>query len=72
MTVGDQIQDASSKCAPETPVNCTQVNAGQAVLILEAMKMRNVLYSAAKGVVKELCVPVGESVDDGATLVVFE
>lgn len=48
------------------------VNAGQAVLILEAMKMRNVLYAAAKGVVKEVCVPVGESVDDGATLVLFQ
>ena len=49
-----------------------QVSAGQAVIILEAMKMRNVLYAAARGVVKEMCVPVGESVDDGATLVIFE
>jgi propionyl-CoA carboxylase alpha chain len=48
------------------------VNAGQACLILEAMKMRNVLYAVAGGKVKEMCVPVGESVDDGATLIVFE
>jgi len=49
-----------------------RVNTGQAVLILEAMKMRNVLYAQSNGKVKEVCVPVGESVDDGATLVILE
>ena len=36
------------------------------------MKMRNVLYAQAGGKVKEVCVPVGESVDDGATLIILE
>jgi propionyl-CoA carboxylase alpha chain len=49
-----------------------RVNSGQAVVILEAMKMRNVLYAQAGGKVKEVCVPVGESVDDGATLIILE
>jgi propionyl-CoA carboxylase alpha chain len=48
------------------------INSGQAVVVLEAMKMRNVLYAGVTGKVKEVCVPVGESVDDGATLITFE
>lgn len=49
-----------------------KVKAGQPVIILEAMKMQNVLHASSDGIVKEVLIPVGENVDDGATLILWE
>lgn len=47
------------------------VNAGDALLILEAMKMENVLKSPAPGVVKSVKVKKGDSVEKGQILIEF-
>ena len=48
------------------------VQEGQPVLILEAMKMENVIKSPAPGIVREIPVDVGSPVEKGQVLVVFE
>ena len=49
-----------------------QVDAGQGVVIIEAMKMQNELKSPKKGVVKKLHAPEGVLVEAGQTLVEIE
>ena len=48
------------------------IKKGQKVLILEAMKMENVINSDRDGVVKEIKVNQGDSVLEGADLVIIE
>lgn len=48
------------------------VEKGDGILILEAMKMENVIKSPSDGVVKKIHVNQGASVDKGALLVSFE
>lgn len=48
------------------------VKAGQRVLTLEAMKMENEIHASVDGVVKELCCKEGDSVNQGALLVILE
>jgi biotin carboxyl carrier protein len=48
------------------------VQAGEAVVIMEAMKMRNELTSEVAGVVKSVAVAVGDKVDSQAALVTIE
>ena len=45
------------------------VRKGAGLLILEAMKMENEIQSPADGVVEELFVEAGQTVDGGAELV---
>jgi biotin carboxyl carrier protein len=47
------------------------VKSGQVLLILEAMKMENEIYSRSSGVVKEIRVKEGDFVQPGATLVLI-
>jgi biotin carboxyl carrier protein len=47
------------------------VNAGDALLILEAMKMENILKSPGAGIVKSLKVKKGDSVEKGQILLEF-
>jgi biotin carboxyl carrier protein len=47
------------------------VKQGDALLILEAMKMENILKSPGEGVVKNLKVKKGDSVEKGQVLVEF-
>ena len=47
------------------------VKSGQVLLILEAMKMENEIYSGSSGVVKEIRVKEGDFVQPGATLIVI-
>jgi biotin carboxyl carrier protein len=47
------------------------VKTGDPLLILEAMKMENVLKSPADGIVKNVRVKKGDSVERGHTLVEF-
>jgi biotin carboxyl carrier protein len=47
------------------------VNAGDALLILEAMKMENILKSPGGGVVKSIKVRKGDSVEKGQVLIEF-
>lgn len=47
------------------------VNAGDPLLILEAMKMENVLKSPGAGVVKSVKVKKGDSVEKGQSLIEF-
>jgi biotin carboxyl carrier protein len=55
------------------PVEIGQnVNAGQPVLILEAMKMENDLTAPISGIVKEVHARKGQAVEQGAMLVVIE
>jgi biotin carboxyl carrier protein len=48
------------------------VQAGEPVVIMEAMKMRNELTSDVTGVVKSIAVNVGDKVDSQAALVTIE
>ena len=49
-----------------------RVNAGEPVVIMEAMKMRNELTSDVSGVVKAVAVKVGDKVESQTTLVTIE
>ncbi len=49
-----------------------RVNAGEPVVIMEAMKMRNELTSDVAGIVKSVAVKVGDKVDSQAALVTIE
>ncbi len=49
-----------------------KVNEDDQLLILEAMKMENVLTSPRKGVIKSISVKKGEAVDKNALLIEFE
>src|SRR5438093_13787559 len=48
-----------------------RVQAGQAVCVLEAMKMENSILAHTDGTVAELDVPAGQSVETGATIAVI-
>jgi biotin carboxyl carrier protein len=48
------------------------VRAGQAVVVVEAMKMENELRAPADGVVASVSVRAGQTVEKGATLLVLE
>lgn len=48
-----------------------ELKKGDNVMILEAMKMENVLKSPGEGIVKELVVKEGDSVDKNAVLIKF-
>ncbi|NVJ60015.1 MAG: acetyl/propionyl/methylcrotonyl-CoA carboxylase subunit alpha [Gammaproteobacteria bacterium] len=48
------------------------VEAGQALLVMEAMKMEHTIKAPAKGVVTEVLYSEGDLVEDGAELVSFE
>jgi len=48
-----------------------EVNPGDPLLILEAMKMENIIKSPAKAVVKKLKVKKGDSVEKGQVLIEF-
>ncbi len=48
------------------------VEHGQAVIVLEAMKMENDLVSPIGGTIKEIKVSKGQTVDQGAVLVLIE
>lgn len=49
-----------------------KVEAGQAILVMEAMKMEHTIKAPADGVVTELFYQSGDLVDDGVELVLFE
>ena len=49
-----------------------EVDAGQVVVILEAMKMENHIVASRDGVVSELPVQAGQVVETGQTLAVIE
>jgi glutaconyl-CoA decarboxylase len=49
-----------------------KVKAGQSVLILEAMKMENILNAPADGTVKEIMVAPGANANQGDVLIVIE
>lgn len=49
-----------------------QVESGQGLVVVEAMKMQNELRSPRKGRVAEVCVKTGDSVASGEPLVVVE
>lgn len=48
------------------------LEAGQPVLILEAMKMENILKAAGKGTVKEIHILPGQTVEKGQLLITIE
>lgn len=57
----------------DIPVTAGQaVTKGQAVIVLEAMKMENVLKSPCDGTIKAIKVEKGKPVEKGQVLVVFE
>ena len=45
---------------------------GQALLVLEAMKMENVIKSTSEGTVSDIPVSPGQAVEKGGLLVAFE
>ncbi|HMB69244.1 MAG TPA: biotin/lipoyl-containing protein, partial [bacterium] len=48
------------------------VQAGQAVVVVEAMKMQNELTAETDGTVESVAVKAGDAVDGGAVLVVVK
>lgn len=48
------------------------VKAGDTVCVLEAMKMENDIHTVNGGVVKEICVNVGDSILEGADIMIIE
>ena len=50
----------------------SEVEAGQAVLVVEAMKMQNELKSPKKGVVQKIVVSEGTAVNAGDVLAIVE
>jgi biotin carboxyl carrier protein len=48
-----------------------EVEAGQVVVVIEAMKMQNDLHARRAGTVKAVYVTVGQRVDQGAPLLVL-
>jgi biotin carboxyl carrier protein len=50
----------------------SEVEAGQGLLVIEAMKMQNELKSPKKGIVKQLLVAEGASVSAGEVLAIVE
>jgi biotin carboxyl carrier protein len=49
-----------------------EVKAGQSVIVLEAMKMENDLTAPLQGRIKKIAVQKGQTVDQGAALVVID
>lgn len=49
-----------------------EIHKGDPLLILEAMKMENVLKSPGDGLIKNICVSKGDPVEKGQLLVEFE
>ena len=49
-----------------------EVEAGEDVLVLEAMKMENDVQTNTSGIVKEINVEEGDSVEEGAVLITLE
>lgn len=49
-----------------------QVNEGDNLLILEAMKMENSFYSPRTGIIRSIAVTKGQAVDKGQLLIEFE
>ena len=49
-----------------------KVEEGQALLVLEAMKMENVIKSTSEGTVSDILVSPGQAVEKGGLLVAFE
>jgi biotin carboxyl carrier protein len=80
------ITAASSKSSGPAPVNAPmpglvvrvnvavgdKVQAGQGVIVMEAMKMENELRASAAGVVKAIHAEVGKAVEKGTVLVELE
>lgn len=48
-----------------------KVEAGQGIVIVEAMKMENELEAEGSGIVKEIKCEAGQAVEDGQTLVII-
>ena len=51
---------------------CSQVEEGQSVLVIEAMKMQNELKAPKSGVIKKINVAEGAAVDAGQALAEVE
>jgi biotin carboxyl carrier protein len=50
----------------------TPVEKGAKLLVLEAMKMENIIKSPIDGIVKTVCIKSGDTVDKNVVLIVFE
>jgi len=49
-----------------------QVNPGDPLVVIEAMKMENIIKARAKATIKKMCVKAGESVEKGDLILEFE
>jgi biotin carboxyl carrier protein len=79
MVGGAELESAKSITAPMPGLvlkvqveEGQKVQAGQGVVVVEAMKMENELKASADGVVTKIEVSEGDTVDKGAVLVVIE
>jgi acetyl-CoA carboxylase biotin carboxyl carrier protein len=50
----------------------SKVEEDDELVVIEALKMENTVYAPSGGTVKEIKVKIGDSVEDGAVLLVIE
>ena len=50
----------------------SKVEEDDELVVIEALKMENTVYAPSGGTVKEIKVKIGDSVDDGALILVLE
>jgi acetyl-CoA carboxylase biotin carboxyl carrier protein len=50
----------------------SKVEEDDELVVIEALKMENTVYAPSGGTVKEIKVKIGDTVDDGAVLLVIE
>ena len=71
MTGFDQV-DPPRRAAIPAPRHSDPVEAGAALVVVEAMKMENELCAARSGTVRKIHVTPGQNVESGARLVEIE
>lgn len=67
--IGDVIAPMPGKVLEIMAKPGDEVDAGSPILVLEAMKMENILKSAGKGVITEIHISEGQTVDKGHLLI---
>lgn len=49
-----------------------EVKSGQAIMVLEAMKMEIEVNAPKDGIISELCIKIGDTVNEGEVLAIYK